>query len=333
MRLPFPHIEPAIWQIPVLVLIQVLFAYAFNIAGWKVDPVTFFFIPLIFGILFWKERSFKIIADYFGFNTKNIVQKILASIAGICLGISLYLLLKFGIGSVIAPFTSWLYPVSLPGKNIITGILEGLPTILFFILLIFVGIYAVTGKVPTKGLAAVLIALLIPFIIANLTPGLVLNLLIGYGEELLCLLFAMIAINWLVYKYSLKYNDTKTHAIAWMISRASWAVIHAVGVYNTIMAYIMAFILGMVFTAIGYMFWFGTIGGIIMLLIGLYDIYLYAVQGITLSLICGAVLMTLGGLLLLEPYLLRDESLRFKEYVIYAPAFAHAFYDYAFLVL
>ena len=70
-----------------------------------------------------------------------------------------------------------------------------------------------------------------------------------------------------------------------------------------------------------------------MLLIGLFDIYLYFAQGLLISLVCGVTLITIGGFLLMEPHLLRDESLKFKEYVIYGPAFAHAFYDYAFLVL
>ena len=62
-------------------------------------------------------------------------------------------------------------------------------------------------------------------------------------------------------------------------------------------------------------------------------IYLYFTQGLLISLVCGVTLITIGGFLLMEPHLLRDESLKFKEYVIYGPAFAHAFYDYAFLVL
>ncbi len=334
-KLPFKYVEPDIWQIPLLVVLQALVAFGANLAGWNIDPLSFFFIPLVVAILFWREQSYKIITDYFGFNTKNITQKILASVVGACLGISLYLVLKYSRMSLI-PYASYrlaeLSPIS-GTSDVLTTIYSSLPIILTFAAVLIAVLLFVAKKLKPTHMLAIIITLLIPFMFIAAQPVGILNLIIGYGEEILCLIFAMIAINWLVYNFNLKYNNPATHAAGWVISRASWAVIHALSSYGFVLgAYVSAFVLGMIFTLIGYMFWFTELAIPILLIFGGLDLYYYYLYGIDTLLYLGIILMVTALGIIVDRKIFRDDSLAFKEYVIYGAAMAHAFYDLSFVL-
>jgi len=333
-NVPFKYIEPDIWQIPTLVTIQALVAFGANLAGWNIDPISFFFIPIIAAILFWREQSYTIIKDYLGFNTKNIAQKVMSSIIGACLGVSLYLILKYSRVSLI-PYASYniaeLSTMS-PGVEL-SSVLNSLPIIFVFAAILSAMLILVAKKLKPSHILSIVITLTIPFLFIVAKPVGILNLIIGYGEEILCLIFAMIAINWLIYNFKLKYNSVTTHLIGWSIARASWAVIHALSTYGFVLgAYLSAFLLGMVFTLIGYMFWFAELAIPILLIFGGLDIYYGYVYGIDLLWYLGAILIAAAFTVMVDKKIFRDDSLAFREYVIYGAAMAHAFYDLSFVL-
>lgn len=316
-ELPFRYVSPDITQIFVIVLVQALVAYFANILGYHISPIYFYLVPIILAILLWKSTSWTILKEYLGFNTKNIPQKIIAGIAGAALGLSLYFILKYANISILA--------ISLQKHYIFTS----LPIILLFTSIIFILSFIGEHKIDIKLLLLMLAILYLPFMLSRIGELSILALIVGYGEEILSLLFAIIAINYLVSR-GMKYNSILTHLLAWTIARTSWVILHALAGYGTTLQYyIDAFILGMIFTFIGYMFWFTPLSIAVMLPISLYDIYLYFIHSNILCLMAGSTLLLISLLLFVEKDLLKDNSLAFKEYVIYGPAMAHALYDLA----
>ncbi len=334
---PFKYIEPTWWQVPLLVLVQALVAFGANIAGWAIDPVTFFFIPLFLAILMWKQRSATIISNYLGFNTKNIAQKILASIAGASAGVSLYLILKSIAGMSLIPYASLEFSkyVILQAASFATNIFYYMVIPLsILVLIVLLSFFASGFKYQGNIVWIALITLAIPFFLLMQQPSNVLYVIVGFGEEILCLIFAMIMINYLVCKYGMSYKDLKTHFIAWLLARGFWSVIHALSGYGFVLsAYISAMILGMIFTFIGYMFWYDEIGSAILAFLGIADFILYMNTGQLILFLLSLINLSIAGAIVTFGHILRDESLAFREYVIYGAAMAHAFYDLAFLYL